>query len=170
MMVEKKPQETILGIQTENITMRWLLLILCLTIITLAGALIIKPAPVVWFVHERGEMVNSDGTVFSWAPVMAVQRAFEAMFVPSEKRAEIVEAFFSGRERQPALANNPNDRFVFFRVEEPVSPETGLVSVKGTLFRDGKDSTRMRILLERVSPSDMNPFGLVINSVEVAKP
>jgi hypothetical protein len=168
-MIEKRPHETIVAIQQENRTMRWLVLILCLTIISLAGALVKKPAPVVWFVHERGDMVKSDGTIFSWGPVMAVQHAFESMFVPSENRAAIVEAFFSGRERSPALGNNANDRFVFFRVEKPVSVENGRVAVEGTLFRDGKDSTRMRVLLERVAPSDLNPFGLMVSSVEVVK-
>ena len=163
----EKPSETIFSMQMENRTLRWMVLLLCLTVVGLAIALVFKPAPTVWFVHERGEILKNDGKVFTWAPAVAVQRAFEVMFVPGERRGELLGEFFSGNQKEVALAHTANDRFVFFRVTEPVSVENGEVFVLGTLFRDGKDSTKMRVGFKSVAPTDTNPFGLVITSVTV---
>lgn len=80
----------------------------------------------------------------------------------------LLDEFFLGDERNLAIAHTPNDRFVFFRIERPISIAGGDVVADGILFRDGKDTTRMKVALRRVAPTDLNPFGLSISSVTVA--
>ena len=154
--------ETIFSIARENRALRWAVILLTFATAVLAVALAWRPAAPIWVISSNGEIHRGEKQIVSWEPLEASRRALEILFVPTEKRTDLIDAFYADTLRGSAKGHDPKDRFIAFQIKKLTPGGPGKVTVDGVLQRVDKPPVSMTLLLEQAPRSELNPFGLVV--------
>lgn len=154
--------ETIISIAKENRVLRWALFFLSLAIAALAVALVHRRPADIWVVTSNGSIHQGEKEIFSWEGYEATRRALDVLFVPTDRRDDYIDAFYSDSLKSSVKGHEPKDRFISFQLKGAKSEGDRKISVDGILQRIDKPPVSMNVVLQQSNRTELNPFGLIV--------